>query len=148
MLDAETVAIIFMVVGGILIMVEAFSPGVFILIPGTVLVILGIVGFFYPDFLFSVYSPVLAIAVAIPVTVGTIKLYQFLGTPELPTTVITESLIGKEGVVTAKTGSDSLRGKVRIDSEIWSAKSSEPIEVGTPVKVIKAEGIHVTVSKK
>ncbi|MDR0791506.1 MAG: NfeD family protein [Methanomassiliicoccaceae archaeon] len=148
MIDAQTLAIIFVIIGAILLMVEALSPGVFLLIPGTVLVILGIVGYIYPDFLYSVWSPVLALAVAVPITIGTVKMYQILGRTEPPSTTIAETLIGTYGTVTVRTEPGNLRGKVRIDSEIWSATSDEPIEAGTEVTVVKGEGVHVTVARR
>jgi membrane protein implicated in regulation of membrane protease activity len=148
MIDAQTLAIIFVVAGAVLLIVEAMMPGVFMLIPGTVLVILGIVGFIYPDFLISKYSPILALAVAIPVTLGTVKLYQLLAKPQPPTTTVVESLLGKEGIVTVRTEPENIKGKVRIGSDTWSATSSEPIDVGTEVKVTESEGVHVRVARK
>ena len=148
MTDAETLAIIFIMIGAILLIVEGLSPGVFLLIPGTVLVILGIVGYIYPGFLMSVYSPILALAIAVPVTIGTVKMYQVLARPEPPTTTVMESLLGKEGIVTVATVPENIKGKVRIGSDEWSATSSETIEAGTEVRVIGSEGVHVTVTRK
>ena len=147
MVEVQTVAVILIIVGAALIMVEATAPGVFIVIPGTIILVLGIAGFFYPDVLYSTYAPILVLAVAIPTTVGTIKLYQIIGKPEPPSTTITESLVGKGGTVTVRTEPNSIKGKVKIDSEIWSAESAEPIEEGTAITVISAEGIHVIVSR-
>jgi len=144
----QTIAIIFIIVGVILLMAEAFSPGAFMVIPGTVLVILGIIAYAFPDTLFSIYSPIIALAVAIPVTYGTVKLYQVLAKPEPPTTTMTESLVGKEGFVTVRTVPENIIGKVRIDSDVWSARSEEPIEAGTAVVVVRSQGVHVTVKKK
>jgi len=148
MVDAQMLALIFIIIGAVLLVVEAMSPGVFMLIPGTVLVILGVIGYIYPDFLMSKYSPILALAVAIPVTLGTVKLYQLLAKPEPPTTTVAESLIGKEGVVTVTTDPENIKGKVRIGSDTWSATSAEPIEAGAEVKVVASEGVHVTVERK
>jgi len=148
MIDAQTLALIFIVIGAIFLIVEALTPGVFMLIPGTVLVLLGIIGYAYPEFLYSVYAPILALVLVVPLTIGTVKIYQVLGRPEPPTTTVTDSLLGKEGVVTVRTEPDSIIGKVRIESEIWSATSDEPIEVGTEVKVIRSRGVHVTVARK
>ena len=148
MTDAETIAIILIVIGAILLIIEGLSPGVFLLIPGTVLVILGIVGFIYPGFLISIYSPILAIVIAVPVTIGTVKMYQVLGRPEPPTTTVAESLLGKEGIVTVRTVPENIKGKVRIGTDVWSATSSEPIESGAEVKVVASEGVHVTVARK
>jgi len=144
----QTVALILIIAGAVLLIIEATSPGVFMVIPGTVLVILGIIGFIYPDFLFSVYSPILALVVAVPVTIGTIKLYQILARPEPPTTTVAESLVGREGIVIVGTEPENIKGKVRIGSDTWSATSSEPIEKGTEVMVVKSEGVHVTVVRK
>jgi len=148
MIDAQTLALIFIAIGAIFLIVEALTPGVFMLIPGTVLVLLGIIGYIYPDFLYSVYAPILALIIVIPLTIGTVKMYQLLAKPEPPTTTVTDSLLGKEGVVTVRTEPENIMGKVRIESEVWSATSDEPIEVGTEVKVIRSRGVHVTVAKK
>jgi len=148
MIDAQTLALIFIVVGAILLIVEALTPGVFMLIPGTVLVLLGIIGYVFPDILYSWYAPVLILLIGVPVTIGTVKAYQLLAKPEPPTTTVTDSLLGKEGVVTVRTQPDNIMGKVRIESELWSATSDEPIEVGTEVVVRRSRGVHVTVAKK
>ncbi len=147
-MDAATVALIIIIIGALLILLEALSPGAFIVIPGTVLVIVGIIGYVVPDFLFSIYSPITALVLAIPITLITIKMYQLLAKPVPPTTTVTDSLIGKKGKVTAATSPGNLKGKVRIGMDIWSADSDEEIGIGETVEVIKAEGVHVTVRKK
>ncbi|MDR0334460.1 MAG: NfeD family protein [Methanomassiliicoccaceae archaeon] len=144
----QTLALIFIIAGAIFLIIEAFSPGVFMLIPGTVLVILGIIVYVWPDVLFSIWSPIIALAIAIPLTLGTIRLYQFLGSPEPPTTTVTESLVGREGTVTVRTTPDNIVGKVRIDSDTWSATSEEPIDAGTEVVVVRSQGVHVTVKRR
>ena len=147
-MDAATVALIIIIIGALLILLEALSPGAFIVIPGTVLVIVGIIGYIVPDFLFSIYSPITALVLAIPITLITIKMYQLLAKPVPPTTTVTDSLIGKKGKVTVTTSPGNLKGKVRIGMDIWSADSDEEIGIGETVEVIKAEGVHVTVKKK
>ena len=93
-----------------------------------------------PDFLISIYSPIVAVALALPVTLITIKLYQVLAKPVPPTTTVTDSLIGKKGKVVTATDPNSLKGKVRIGMDIWSANSEEPIAEGEQVEVTAAEG--------
>ncbi|MCL1984217.1 MAG: NfeD family protein [Methanomassiliicoccaceae archaeon] len=148
MIDAQTLAIIFVIVGAMFLIAEALTPGAFLLIPGTVLVIIGLVGYIYPDFLYSTWSPLFALAVAVPVTLGTIRMYQFLAQPEPPTTTVAESLMGKEGVVTVRTVPENIKGKVRIDTDVWSATSDGPIEVGTEVVVTESQGVHVKVARR
>ncbi len=147
-LDPGTIALIIIVVGALLIIAEVFSPGVFLLVPGTVFVVIGIVGYAFPDFLMSWYSPVAALLLAVPVTAVTIKGYQLLGTPEPPTTTIASNLVGKVGTVTTGTSFDNIKGKVKIDNDTWSATSEVPLKKGTKVVVISAEGVHVKVEER
>ena len=74
--EAAVLALIIIIVGAVLILIEALNPGAFVIIPGTVLVIVGAIGYAVPDFLISIYSPIVAVALALPVTLITIKLYQ------------------------------------------------------------------------
>ncbi|MBQ8179670.1 MAG: NfeD family protein [Candidatus Methanomethylophilaceae archaeon] len=136
-----------MIVGAVFLIIEAFSPGAFMVIPGTVLVILGVIGVFMPDIVLTLWSPVIALVVAVPVTILTIKAYQRLGEPVPPSTTVTESLVGKTGTVTTATEVGSMRGKVRIGSDTWSATSDEPIEAGAEVVVLSSEGVHVHVRR-
>ena len=145
---AATVALIIIIVGAVMILIEAMNPGAFFIIPGTVLVIVGAIGYAVPDFLFSIYSPIVAVVLALPVTLITIKLYQILAKPVPPTTTVTDSLVGKKGKVITATDPNSLKGKVRIGMDIWSANSEEPIGEGEQVEVVAAEGVHITVVRR
>ena len=88
-----------------------------------------------------------AVLVAIPVTVGTLYAYRYLGRPEPPTTTITDTLVGKSGVVIIGTEPGTLKGKVRIDSDTWSANSVQPIPKGAAIRVVRSEGVHVFVEE-
>ncbi len=146
-MDPFLIAIVLIIVGAIFLIVEGFSPGAFMVIPGTVLVILGVIGVFMPDIVLTLWSPVIALVVAVPVTILTIKAYQRLGEPIPPSTTVTGSLVGKTGTVTIATEVGSMRGKVRIGSDTWSATSDEPIEAGAEVVVLSSEGVHVHVRR-
>lgn len=146
-MDPFTVAIVLIIIGAALLIVEAFSPGAFMVIPGTVLVILGLVGAAFPDILYSWWSPVIALVVAVPVTLLTVKGYQRLAKPEPPTTTVASSLVGREGTVIVSTETGSMKGKVKIGSDTWSATSDEPIEAGARVVVENGEGVHVHVRR-
>ena len=142
---ATSLALAFVIIGILLLIAEVVSPGTFLVIPGTVLLILGAMGMVFPDLLLSWWSPLIAGLVMIPTTVLTIKFYQKLGEPIPPTTTVSSSLIGKTGVVEVKVIPGNLRGKVRIDSDTWSAKSQNEIEVGSKVIVVGSEGVHIKV---
>jgi membrane protein implicated in regulation of membrane protease activity len=134
-------------VGILFLIYEVFAPGGFLVIPGIVLLVLGVVGLIWPDILMSIWAPVIALIVAIPVTLVTLKFYQYLAKPEPPTTTVTESLVGREGIVTVPTEAGSMKGKVKIGGDLWSATSDEPIEEGTEVIVESSEGVHVHVRR-
>jgi len=146
-MDPFTVAIVLIIIGILFLIAEAFSPGAFMVIPGTVILIIGLIGAAFPDILFSLWSPVIAVAIAIPVTLATVYLYKSLAKPEPPATTVMESLVGKRGTVTVATEAGNMKGKVKIGSDTWSATSDSPIEAGAEVEVESSEGVHVHVRR-
>jgi len=140
-------ALAFVIVGVILLIAEAASPGTFLIVPGTVLLILGAMGLLEPDLLVSWWAPLVVAIILIPLTLLTIKGYQRLAPPAPPETTVASSLLGKEGLVTREVKPGSLRGKVQIESDTWSATSDQIIPVGTRVRVKGSEGVHVKVEE-
>ncbi|NLI73940.1 MAG: NfeD family protein [Euryarchaeota archaeon] len=134
-----------MIIGIIMLIAEIFSPGVFMVVPATVLIVLGAIGMIAPDILLSWWSPIIAVILIVPLMLITVKMYQKLSPPMPPTTTVATSLIGQEGVVVTMVCPGNLKGKVKIDSDVWSATSDEAIPVGARVKVIHSEGVHVRV---
>lgn len=147
MIDEFTVAIIMLIIGIILLVAEAAAPGNFIIIPATILTVLGAVFVIFPDQLFTYYSPLLAVVVLIVASIGSIQLYKRLSPVAPPETLVGTSLVGRTGVVTTMITPTTMLGKVRIDGEVWSAEASGNIAAGTPVKVVASEGVHVTVEE-
>jgi membrane protein implicated in regulation of membrane protease activity len=148
-MDLADMAIILIIIGLILLTIEALTPGFFAVIPGAVLVVVGVLGYFIDGFFDNVLLLVgSAIIVTVVVSIITIKGYQILAKPEPPTTTVASSLIGREGVVTSDVKPGNLRGKVKIDSDTWSATSEDLIKIGTDVIVYDAEGVHVKVRIK
>jgi membrane protein implicated in regulation of membrane protease activity len=141
------ISLIFIVLGVLMLLAEVMNPGVFLIVPGTVLIVLGFIGLAFPEFLLSIYSPLLAVGILIPMTYVTIKLYQKLAPPAPPETIVATSLIGREGIVTTEVRPNSLSGKVRIEHDNWSATSDRVIPIGRKVVVKASEGVHVTVEE-
>lgn len=146
-MEVATIALILIVIGLVCILAEAVYPGAFFVIPGIITLVIGIIGYAVPDFLTSIYMPILVIVLFVILSIVTVKFYHWLARPKPPETTITSNLVGKKGLVTAPTEKDSLKGKVKIDNDVWSANSDEPIEAGTEVEVIGAEGVHIKVKK-
>jgi membrane protein implicated in regulation of membrane protease activity len=137
----------FIIIGILMLLAELSSPGAFILVPATVLVVLGFVGITAPDILISWWSPVIVTVVVIPITYVTMRLYQRLAPPAPPETTVATSLVGMTGVVVSEVTPNTLKGKVRIAHDTWSATSSKAIPVGKKVVVKTSEGVHVTVEE-
>ena len=59
------------------------------------------------------------------------------------------AVIGKTGIVTKEINTDLAQGQVRIDGDIWSAKTEtgEILPEGTQVKVLRLSGVKVIVEK-
>ena len=145
-MDPATIAIILMIIGLILLIIEALTPGFFAVIPGAILMVIGILGYFVDGYFDNpLMLVVTVIVVAFLVSIFTVKFYQMLAKPEPPETTVTESMVGKTGIVTVKTDPNSIRGKVKVGSDTWSATSDEVIEKGTEVIIYAGEGVHVRV---
>jgi membrane protein implicated in regulation of membrane protease activity len=143
----QILALAFVVIGVILLIAEAASPGTFLIVPGTVLLILGAIGLIEPDLLTSWWAPVVVAIILIPLTLLTIKGYQRLAPPAPPETTVASSLLGKKGLVTREVEPGSLKGKVMIENDTWSATAETVIPAGTKVVVKSSEGVHVKVEE-
>jgi membrane protein implicated in regulation of membrane protease activity len=137
---------VLLIAGGILIVLELVHPGIFLLIPGSTLLAGGLLYLVLPDFLTgSPAGPLLVALVAVGAAIGTIPLYRHYGTGGPPMTTTPESLAGQEAMVIVPVIPDTLKGKVRVGSEIWSARSDAPIAVGVRVKVLGGSGVSLNV---
>ncbi len=127
---------------------EFVHPGALLLIPGSILVVGGLLYLFLPDFLLDTpWGAVLIIVAAIVATVLEIPYYRWIAPTHGPMTTTAAGLVGQVGTVIAPVVPDTLRGKVRIKSEIWSARAPQPIPVGAKVRVVAGEGVAVQVQQ-
>lgn len=140
-------ALALVIIGILMLLAEAASPGSFIIVPATVLLVLGGIGLVYPDWLLTWYAPLTAVVVLVPMTLVTIRMYQKLAPPVPPETTVASSLVGMKGIVEREVLPDSMRGKVRIANDTWSATSEVPIPAGKKVIVKSSEGVHVKVEE-
>ena len=140
-------AVIFIIIGIIMITMEPLVPGFFIAIPGVFFLTSGLIGSFKPD-AFYPWGIMIGIVAAIPVTFIVLMFYKRIGKIAPPTTTVGDSLIDKIGKITRETLPGNVtKGKVRIGSRVWSATSNKKLKIGTKVKVIESEGVHVVVEE-
>jgi membrane protein implicated in regulation of membrane protease activity len=135
-----------LLVGAGFFVIELFHPGALLLIPATIMIVGGVMYLLTPDILLdSIYGPI-AIALAAVLATGiTILYYRWLAGTHQPLSTTSGSLVGQEAVVITDVVPNTLRGKVRVRSEVWSAKATAPIPAGTKVRVVAGEGVSVTV---
>ena len=145
--SVTSLALAFVIIGILMLLAEVSSPGMFLLVPATVLMVLGGIGLVYPGVLLSWWAPLAAVIIVGPMTYVSIKLYQKLAPPAPPETTVATSLVGMTGVVESAVSPNSLKGKVRIDHDTWSATSDKVIPVGSKVVVKASEGVHVKVEE-
>jgi membrane protein implicated in regulation of membrane protease activity len=141
------IGILMMIIGGALLVAEAFVPGFFIIVPGTILVILGAIAIIAPGLLMSPWGILIFVIITIIVSAGTIIIYRRLGASHKPLSTSMDTLVGMTGEVTREVEPDNISGKVKIGEQIWSARSSDRIQVGEKVIVTQAQGVHVFVCK-
>ena len=141
-----TVGIILLIGGLIIIAFEFVHPGAFLLIPGCVVFAAGAIYLVAPPLLTdSVFGPLIVAFAAILGALATLPYYKYLGATHPPMTTTPEALRGQVGVVLAPVTPNSMHGKVRVGSEIWSARSDKSIPVGARVKVQSGEGVCIWV---
>lgn len=141
---------IIILIGAIFFVLEVFSPGFFLLVPGTVLLIIGVLVLLGVDIFNSTLGIVFGIIIAIIAAIITVILYSRL-TPgdEKPLTISMDSLVGKTGKVLTAADEDSLTGKVSIEGQIFSAKAKDGIiPEGVKVKVIASQGVHIVIEEE
>lgn len=141
-----TLGIVMIVGGVILFALELVHPGVLLLIPGSIILVAGFLYLLIPNVLLdSPYGVGILLLAAVVATAIEIPYYRYVAPVHRPLSTTSGGLEGEVGVVIAPVVPDTLQGKIRIKSEVWSARSSVPIPVGAQVRVVRGEGVSVTV---
>jgi len=141
-----TIGVALVIVGIVLLAFELVHPGALLLIPGSILLVAGFLYLFLPNVLLDSYiGPVAIIVVAVVAALIEIPYYRWVAPNHWPLSTTSGGLVGAEAVVIAPIVPDTLKGKVRVRSEVWSARAATPIAVGTRVRVVHGEGVSVTV---
>ena len=135
--------------GTVFLLIEAASPGFFIAVPGTVLIILGILFVLGVDVFSSPAGVIIGVGVALAASLVTIWIYRRINPgEESPTTISRDTLLGKEGIVVKAVDQDSLSGKVQVAGQEWSARTQGGvIQPGIHVRVVRSEGVHIVVEE-
>ncbi|GAB7014747.1 NfeD family protein [Methanogenium cariaci] len=139
---------ILILIGVILLLVEAFNPGFFLAVPGTTLIIIGAISLLFPEIFSSTWIILIGIVTALVAAGASVWLYARITPDKVPSTISGDSLAGKTGRVTTTVEPDTIKGKVVIGNVDWSARSADgSIAVGKKVRVVKSVGVHVVVEE-
>lgn len=149
-LPSTWTAIVFLLLGLILVVLEVVNPGFFIAVPGGTLFIMGSLGLIWPDLMFnSPFSWAAWPAAAMVSTLANLYFYKRWAPPgDKPDTLTNDSMPGEEGRATVEIVPGRISGKVLVKGSTWSARVEEgeaPIPAGTRVRVVRAEGVHLIV---
>ena len=128
-----------------LFMIDAFAPSHGVLTVG------GVLSFFLGAFmLFDRTEPMLRLSLwlIVPATLVTAAFFVFvvgagLRAQWLPHRTGMEAMMGTTG--TAITDIDAQGGQISIQGEYWKASSSVAIAAGSPVRILSATGLHLSV---
>lgn len=119
--------------------VETFNPGFFIAVPGTVLIVVGVLGVFAPDIFDYTFSWFAIIVLAALSAYVTLRVYKRMAPPEQSqTTTSVDNIVGRRGVASAAI--NETQGEARIEGETWRARSTQPIPAGSRVEVVGRDG--------
>ena len=141
-----TIGISLVIVGIFLLAFELIHPGALLLIPGSILLVAGFLYLFLPNVLLDSYiGPIAIVVVAVVAALIEIPYYRWVAPNHWPLSTTSGGLVGAEAIVTVPIVPNTLKGKVRVRSEVWSARASAPIAEGTRVRIVHGEGVSVTV---
>ena len=132
------------ILGVILLIAESFLPSFGILgFGGVVAFVVGSVLLIDTDVPGFGVSPYFMGAVALLAGVGTLliatKMYQLRHRPALTGS---DEMVGSPGKVIDWSGE---QGQVRVQGEVWQARSQGPLEPGRPIQVLAMEGLTLVV---
>jgi len=125
---------------------ELIHPGALLFIPGSVLVVAGFLYLFFPTYLLdSPIGPIAIVVAAVIATVVEIFYYRWVAPTHRPLSTTSAGLVGEEAIVISPIVPNTLKGKVRVRSEVWSARAPVAIPAGAKVRIIQGEGVSVLV---
>jgi membrane-bound serine protease (ClpP class) len=142
-LPVSSTGVLLLVVGFAFLVGESFLPSFGILgFGGIVAITLGSLFLYTPDSNLFVDRSLVAATVLAFAAIATAIIFTLLRDRRRQPSTGTEALIGGRGVAIS---SVHRSGKVRIHGEIWNATSKTPIDPGHAVRVVRVDGLHLTV---
>ena len=139
--------LIWLIVAGAMFLLEIMTVGFLVMWFGIAALFTMVISFFFPEnillqTIFFLVSSTLLILFTKPLV------KKFIQKDSLqPSNVYT--VLGKKALVTSEIDPLKGTGQIKIDSDVWAAKSEndDVIPVGSKVEILKIEGVKVIVKK-
>lgn len=137
---------IWLIAAGIFFIIEIATVGFLIFWLGIGALFAMVVSFFTDAIFIQTLVFVIASTLFILLTKPLISKYV---DKDKPVSTNAYSVIGKKGIVTASINNLEGTGQVKVNGEIWSAKSEgDDISADTEVEIIKIDGVKLIVTPK
>lgn len=136
---------LWLIAAAIFFIIEIITVGFLIFWLGIGALVAMIVSFITDSILIQTGVFVVVSAILIPLTKPFVD--KYLDKKTIPTN--SNSLINKHGIVIKEINSTESSGLVKVDSQVWSAKSEDNqiISEGTEIEVLRIDGVKLIVSK-
>ena len=134
---------IWLIIAGIFFIVEIITVGFLVFWLGIGALLAMIVSFFTDSLPIQIAVFAVSSSTLIPLTKPLVN--KFINGKTVQTNV--NAIINKHGVVTVEVNGLEGKGQIKVNGEIWSAKSinEQIIPVGTKVNVLKVDGVKAIV---
>ncbi len=135
-------------IGVALLILEFVHPGTLMVLPGTILTVAGVLLLAFGTFniLTTVGGPFIVAGTLIGAGIIAILFYSRLAPTHPPVASTFETMKNYPAEVTVPVQPGTIKGKVRVRGEVWSARSDAPIPVGTQVRILGGEGVVLRVA--
>ena len=136
------------ILGVVLMIMELFTPGFFLLLTGIAACLTGVIAYFVPGMLWLQW-----IVFGLSTILALVFLRKYILNRIEPINTAKSNvggLVGKTAMVVNEIQPDSLKGQVKIGGEVWIAKSvdGKPIEIKKEVIVESVSGTKLIVRRK
>ncbi len=134
---------IWLIIAGLFIIIETFTSGFLIFWFGIGALVSMIISIFIEDIFIQTIIFIISSVILIFATKPFVK--KFTNSKTISTNI--NSLIGKTGIVVKEIDNLASIGQVKVNGELWSAKSidNQIISENTKVEIIKIDGVKLIV---
>lgn len=134
---------IWLIIAGLFIIIETFTSGFLIFWFGIGALVSMIISIFIEDIFIQTIIFIISSVILIFATKPFVK--KFTNSKTISTNI--NSLIGKTGIVVKEIDNLASVGQVKVNGELWSAKSidNQIISENTKVEIIKIDGVKLIV---